>query len=222
MRKIESCKHPMFARRGCDFLDLEELTREKVHATKHYYRQLVTLLVDKIDNVFGSNCELPFARSSENQRILWIQTVVNNLGFDSVGIRRKSGFFHQDFETRFRWAIKSSQHQVKIHRKAVHTDHFDWLRTSEPRSRLAQSLVIRIPGRARRVMSVHAEACPIIEFLLDDLSGGFRHQTQRITGEIDQRLAIFTERQMKFVAEFANRILPIEFLREIFVDGEVH
>src|SRR5260370_25856046 len=70
------------------------------------------------------------------------------------------------------------------------------------------------------MMRVHCELGPIIQLLLDDFSRRLRHQTQRVTGEINQRLAVFAEWKMKFFAEMAQRILGIEFLCEIFVSGK--
>ena len=152
------------------------------------------MLLDDIENVFRSNCELAFARSRENQRVLWIEPMMYDLGLDGVGVRRESRIFHQDFEARLRRLVKRGHHQVKVHCEAIHADHFDWLRANEPRGRLAESFVIRIPRCSRRVMRIDAESCPIVEFLLDDLPRGFRHRTKRIPGEIDQRLAVFAER----------------------------
>ena len=94
---------------------------------------------------------------------------MNDLRFDRVGVGRKRRIFHQDFETRFRRPIKCGHHQVQVHREAVHTDDFDRLRADESRGRIAQCLVIRIPRRFRVEMRVHAEVCPVIQFLFDDL-----------------------------------------------------
>src|SRR5436189_5563090 len=106
------------------------MTREKVYATKHYYRQSVGMLVDKMDNVFGSNCELAFARAREDERVFRIEPMVYDLGFDSVGVRRESRIFHQDFEARLCRPIKRCHHQMNVHRDTVHADHFDWLCTN--------------------------------------------------------------------------------------------
>src|SRR5438105_14480167 len=114
MGEIESSSDAVLPRCGHEFFDVEQLTCEKVHATKHHYRQLVGVLLDEIENVFGSNSELTFARSRENQRILRIKPMVRDLRFYRVGVGRKSRFFHQDLEARFRWSIKRGHHQVKI------------------------------------------------------------------------------------------------------------
>src|SRR5438876_11446935 len=71
-------------------------------------------------------------------------------------------------------------------------------------------------------MSVDAEPCPIVEFLLDDLPRGFGHWTQRIASKINQRLAIFADWKVKVFAEIAQRILRVLFAREILISGELH
>src|SRR5207253_6230346 len=80
MRKIEACDDSVFVHCRGDLFDFEQLTREKVHAGKHYYRELIRMFLDKINNVFSSNCKLAFARSCENKGILGIKPVVRNLG----------------------------------------------------------------------------------------------------------------------------------------------
>src|SRR5438445_454366 len=69
MGEIESSNDAVLPRCGHDFFDVEQLTREKVHATKHHYRQLVGVLLDEIENVFGCDCEFIFSRLRENQRL---------------------------------------------------------------------------------------------------------------------------------------------------------
>src|SRR5207253_248307 len=81
--------------------------------------------------------------------------------FDGVGVRRQRRFFHQHLESRFCPLIVHRHHQVKIHRKAVHADHFMWHRTNQPRHRLAQNFVIRIPWRSSGVLRVNAKLCPV-------------------------------------------------------------
>src|SRR6266581_869857 len=115
MSQIEASDNTVRLCRGCDFLDVEQLTSEKVHAAKHHYGQLVCMLLDEIENVFRANYGLTFARSRENQRILRIEPMVRDLCFYRVGVGRKSRFFHHDLEARFRWSIKRGHHQVKIH-----------------------------------------------------------------------------------------------------------
>src|SRR5439155_9519127 len=65
MGEIETSDDSVLVRCRGDLFDVEQLTREKVRAAKHDYRQLIGILVDEIENVFRSNCELAFARSRE-------------------------------------------------------------------------------------------------------------------------------------------------------------
>src|ERR1039457_5374402 len=71
-------------------------------------------------------------------------------------------------------------------------------------------------------MSVDCELRPIVQLLVDDLSRRFRHQPERISGKVNQRLAIFAEREVKFFPELTQRILRIELKRELFVSGKCH
>src|ERR1700704_4226796 len=71
-------------------------------------------------------------------------------------------------------------------------------------------------------MSVNTELRPIVQFLLDDLPRCFRHQAERIAGEINKRLSILARRKMKFVAKLAQRILGVELLREFFLGRKLH
>ena len=66
-------------------------------------------------------------------------------------------------------------------------------------------------------MRIHREICPIVQLLLDDFSRGLRHQAERIAGQVDEWLAVFAERHVKFFAEPSQRILGVELKREAFV-----
>src|SRR6266478_5069291 len=69
VREIETDSDTVFLRCGRDFFDIQQLTGEKVHTAKHHYRQLIAVLLNKIDNLFRSSCELALARPRENERI---------------------------------------------------------------------------------------------------------------------------------------------------------
>src|ERR1017187_914993 len=71
-------------------------------------------------------------------------------------------------------------------------------------------------------MSVDCELRPIVHLLVDDLSRSFRPHPERISGKVNQRLAIFAEREVKFFPELTQRILRIELKRELFVSGKCH
>src|SRR5213596_682648 len=123
MREIEPCDDPVLVRCRGYLFDVEQLTREKVRPTKHDCRQLIGVLVYKIDNVFSSDCKLAFARSRQNESVLWIEPMMHDLGFDRISVRRERRLFHQDLEARRGWSIERGHHQMKIHSEAVHTDH---------------------------------------------------------------------------------------------------
>jgi hypothetical protein len=101
------------------------LTGEKIHRAHHHHSKVIGVLIDKIENVFRANGELAFARARQNKRVFRIQSVVNELRLNRVGIGRERRLFHQDFEARFGWLIKRRHHQVEVHREAIHADHFE-------------------------------------------------------------------------------------------------
>ena len=137
-----------------DSLDIEQLTREKVHAGEHHHRELIGVLLDQIENVFRLDCKLAFARRCENKCVSWIQPMMRDLRFDRIGVGRKRRLLHQDLETRFGRPIKRRHHQMEVHREAVHADHFQRLRANKPRGRFAQCFMIGVPRRAGRVVRV--------------------------------------------------------------------
>src|SRR5437879_11031320 len=102
MGEIETNRDATLLRCCCDFLDLEQLTSEKVYTADHHNGKLIGVLLDKIDNLFRSDSELAFARPREKERFLRIEPVMDDLRFDRVGVGREGGFFHQNLEARFR------------------------------------------------------------------------------------------------------------------------
>ena len=120
-----------------DLCDVEQLAAEKIHRADNNHSQLIGMLCDEFDKVFSANCELTFSRAYQNKRVFRVEPMMNDLCLDRVGIGRERRLFHQEFEARFGWAIERRHHQVKVHRKAVHADHFDRLRANKPRHRLA-------------------------------------------------------------------------------------
>ena len=88
--------------------------------------------------------------------------MMRDLRFDRIGVGRKRRLLHQNLEARFGRPIKRRHHEMEVHREAVHADHLQRLRANEPRSRLAQCLVIRVPRRAGRVMRVDTKLRPVV------------------------------------------------------------
>ena len=138
LRQIETDRASTLSRQRCDFLDVKQLTCEKVQPAHHRDRDLLAVLVERSLDVLLSNRELAFARSRQNKHLLRIQFVMNDLRFDRVRVGRESRLFHQDLEARFRWPVKRRHHQVNVHRQAVHADDFVRLRAGEPRRRLTE------------------------------------------------------------------------------------
>src|SRR5438132_8280636 len=106
MSEIKANRAPALLRCSGDFRDVEQLTAEKIYGADHHDRELITVLFDKIDNVFPSNRELALARPRDYERIFRIEPVMNELRFDRVGVGRKGRIVHQDFEARFCRAIE--------------------------------------------------------------------------------------------------------------------
>src|SRR6266404_4872444 len=76
-------------RRCRDFFDIEQLAGEKIYASDEHDRKLIGVLLDKIDNILCSNRELAIALTSEDERILLIEPVMNDLRFDRIGVGRE-------------------------------------------------------------------------------------------------------------------------------------
>ncbi len=176
MREIDTDGDATFLRGLRDGWNVEQLAGEKIHAGNQHDRELIGVLLNKIDNVFGSHGEFAFARTGENERVLGTKSVMRDLGFDRVGVGRKRRIFHQDFEPRFCRPIKRRHHHVQVDREAVHADHFNRLRTGEPCHRFAQSFMIRVPRGSGRVMRFNAELGPVIQLFFDKRARRFRHQ----------------------------------------------
>src|SRR5438874_12699433 len=83
-----------------DFVDIEQLTREKVHTGEDHNCELIGVLLDQIDTVFCSTCKLVLTRSCENKRVSWIEGMMRDLRSDRIGVGRERGPVHQDRETR--------------------------------------------------------------------------------------------------------------------------
>ena len=71
-------------------------------------------------------------------------------------------------------------------------------------------------------MAFDAEILPIQQFLLDERPGGLRLQAERIAAQVDARLAVPVFRNVKFFAKCRERIVSIQFLREIQAGSVVH
>ena len=66
-------------------------------------------------------------------------------------------------------------------------------------------------------MRIDGELRPIVQFLFDDCLRRFRHQAERIPSQVNERLAVRAEREMKLFPELTKRIFGIELEREFFV-----
>src|SRR5215470_11404219 len=71
-------------------------------------------------------------------------------------------------------------------------------------------------------VSVDTEACPGVEFLVDEIACRPRRQAEGMAAEVDQGLAVSAGRQMKLVAIGAQRILLIQVEGKGFVGRELH
>src|SRR5213079_1365744 len=139
MGEVESNDDAVCLCCSSDSLDIEQLTREKVHTGEDHHCELIGMLLDQIDNVFCSNYKLVLTRSRENKRVFWIEPMMHDLRFYRIGVGRERWLFHQDFETRFGRPIKRRHHQMKVHRETVHVDHLQGVRADKARGRFAQS-----------------------------------------------------------------------------------
>ena len=106
---------------------------KKIHAADQDDCKFVAVPFNQIENSIGLDDKLALARTRQQQTVLRVQSMMNDLRFDGVGIRRECRILHQDFETRFGRMVKRRHHQMKIHRQAVHADDLVWLGADEAR-----------------------------------------------------------------------------------------
>src|SRR5580700_9492826 len=114
MGKVEPSDDATFPCCRRDFLDIEQLTREKVHPGEDHHCELIGMFLDQTANVFCSNCELVLTRPCENKRVSWIEPMMRDLRFDRIGVGRKCRLLHQDLEARFGRTIKRRHHEMEV------------------------------------------------------------------------------------------------------------
>src|SRR4051794_23433249 len=71
-------------------------------------------------------------------------------------------------------------------------------------------------------MRIDRKLRPILELLFHQLLRCFRHQAERISAEINERLVLAAERDIKLIAKAPERIFRVKPQRKIFVRGERH
>ncbi len=199
--------------------NIKELAGKEIHAREKDERDLFALFFEERLDIFLVQGEFTRARSREDKALVGMKAMVRELRFNCIGVRRKGRLFHQNFAARLPRSIKRGHQEVQIHRQAVHADHFVRQGANQPGHRLAQALVIGIPRSGRIQVCVHRQPCPIVQLLLNDLPRRLRHEPERIADEVNQRLTVRTERNVKTIAELSERILAIKLQSKLFFSG---
>jgi len=89
---------------------------------------------NQTENILGSQTSVRFARPRQYQRILRIQSMMNNLCFIRIGIGRERRILHQDFENVIVGRFRTSPSSGGGDGEAVHAD--------DPRSALPPTVVL--------------------------------------------------------------------------------
>src|SRR5438132_5694061 len=151
--------------------DVEELAGEEVYSREKDERDLVAMLLDKSFDLLLPDGELTFARTSQEQALVRFKTVMNHLRLDGVVIGRKSRIFHEDLAASLSRTIEGRHHEMKIDREAIHADNLARSRADQPARAIAHCLVVGIPWSSSFQMRIDRKLRPVIQLLLDYLSG---------------------------------------------------
>src|SRR5689334_16948807 len=89
------------------------------------------------------------------------------LRLDSVKIRRKSRFLHENLVALRRRTIESRHEQMEINCQRIHHDNFARKCPNQTRPRIAENLLVRIPGGFSVEVSMNSQPSPVIQFPLD-------------------------------------------------------
>ena len=215
MREVESHHAAVAVRRARDTPEVERLTGAKLHSRPQHQGDLLSVareaLVDRLLGqrvLAGGGCELDQGRPG-------IEAPPGDLGCDRVAVGGERARLHQDARAPARRAVEAREHQVQVHGERVHRDHLQEVRAGERCEAGAQILVIRHPRTAGVLVSDHAEARPVLELLFDELSRRERHEPERVTAQVHERLAALIARQREALAEAAQRVRGIPCPRSL-------
>ena len=208
---------------GGDPLHVEDLTREEVHARQQNQRDLLAQLLEQRLDRLAAQRVLVCQRLDLKEGVGGIKAAVAQVRLDRVEVGGERGVLHQDLLTGPGGRKERGQHQVQVHRQAVH--HHDLaacLRrrrrcADEPAPALAQRLVIGVPRRLGFEMRIGGERGPIFELAGDGALDALGLKTEGVAGEVDDRLAAGSPREMKTLAERSQRILLVEVSRKSFI-----
>src|SRR5690606_1468344 len=100
----------------------------------------------------------------------------------------------------------------------VHRDHFERLRTHEPRERVRQLLVIWQPRTRGCEMSFDRELGPVLQFLVEHASNAAWLQSKRVAAQINA-LAARMSRNEKLGTQVRQGIGGILLFGEGALDG---
>ncbi|MCH7632651.1 MAG: hypothetical protein IIB59_05510 [Planctomycetes bacterium] len=93
--------------------------------------------------------------------------MILQLRLDGVKVGRKARLLDEYFVSPARRSVEADQHEVQIHRQAVHQDDLAEPCTNEPSATFPKDFVIGIPGRFAFKMSVDTTIRPVFQLLLD-------------------------------------------------------
>ncbi len=131
-----------FACGVCDRRNVEELSRAIVDAGEEHEGDLVAPVADERTDIVGAQRVLAVARLGADQVLVRVQAVVGDLALHGVRIGRERGVLNDDLRARAGGSVEAGQHQVQVHREAVHHDDFFGQCADEACGAVAEDLVV--------------------------------------------------------------------------------
>ena len=219
VRQIEAHHRARPPPRTCQALEIEQLAGVILHAGQQDERDLGTPLHDQRLEVFGPERRLAAPGGDGEQRFRRVEAPAPEVGRHRVAVGRKGAVLDQDLPARAVGPEERDQHQVEIHGERVHRHHLPGRGADQARERLAEPLVIRVPGSPAREVRLHAQPGPVFQLGGDQRAGGPGHGTERIPAEIHQRQPVGAGRQLEFPAAPGQRITGVLLQGPLFPRG---
>src|ERR1700722_7421052 len=87
-------------------------------------------------------------------------------------------------------AVKGREHQMQVDGEGVHRHHFVVGRANEFRKPGTEVFMVRNPRTMRRLVTARTERCPVVELRAHEGARSLGHESKRVAGEVEERLAV--------------------------------
>jgi hypothetical protein len=189
-----------------DARQIERLTGAELHAGPQHQRDLLAVTRQaRLDGLLRDGV-LAGARGELDERACGVQIAPRDLGCDRMAVRGEGPGLHEDARASPARPVEARQHQVQIHRQRVHGHDFAAASAGQLGQVRGEVLVVGHPRAARLLVAGNPQARPLVEFGVDQLAGAERQQAERMTAQVDERLATLVARQREARAQAAQRV----------------